>query len=132
MSAYLRFTVPGRPVPKGRPRLGANGHVYTPRETQDAEDSIGWAGRRALRSRKPVAGPVSVTATFYVADRRRRDLDNLVKTVLDGLNGIAWADDSQVVALSSLVVLDPSNPRTDVTVTELPGTPCAIAAGGHR
>ena len=29
------------------------------------------------------------------------DIDNVIKAVLDGLNGVAYADDSQVVALSA-------------------------------
>ena len=130
---YLQLTVPGRPVPKARPRIGTNGHVYTPTETKNAEDAIGWAARGALRGHKPVTGPVSVTAVFHVADRRRRDVDNLLKTVLDGLNRIAWHDDSQVVLVSALIVLDRTNPRTEITVTELPGVPCALTAtGGPR
>lgn len=28
------------------------------------------------------------------------DLDNLVKSILDGLNGIAWHDDAQIVQLN--------------------------------
>jgi crossover junction endodeoxyribonuclease RusA len=29
-------------------------------------------------------------------DRRRRDLDNLAKAVLDGMNGVLYDDDSQI------------------------------------
>jgi crossover junction endodeoxyribonuclease RusA len=130
VSAFLQMTVPGRPVPKARPRMGANGHVYTPAETKAAEGAIGWAARSILRGRRPASGPLLVTAVFYVADRRRRDVDNLLKTVMDGLNRIAWDDDSQVVQVSALIVLDRLDPHTEVTVTELPGVPCALTAPG--
>ena len=30
------------------------------------------------------------------------DIDNMVKAVLDGLNGVAWHDDKQVVSLVAL------------------------------
>jgi Holliday junction resolvase RusA-like endonuclease len=32
----------------------------------------------------------------------RGDLDNMVKTALDALNGKAWADDRQVVKISAV------------------------------
>jgi Holliday junction resolvase RusA-like endonuclease len=32
---------------------------------------------------------------------KKPDTDNLLKAVLDGLNGIAWADDSQVIRVSA-------------------------------
>jgi len=32
----------------------------------------------------------------------RSDIDNLIKTVLDGLNGVAWEDDTQVVKVEAV------------------------------
>lgn len=32
----------------------------------------------------------------------RADIDNLIKTVLDGLNGVAWEDDTQVVKVEAV------------------------------
>lgn len=53
-------------------------------------------------------GPVSVlmfvhpkTTKKGVASKVRADLDNLLKVVFDGLNGVAWVDDSQVVKLQA-------------------------------
>ncbi len=128
MTAFLEMVVPGRPVPKARPRVGANGNVYTPRETAEAEGAVGWAAKVKVRGRK-ATGPLAVTAIFYVTGRRKGDIDNLLKTVLDGLNKIAYADDSQVVRAEALIVIDPANPRTEITVTQLP-VPHALTAGG--
>jgi crossover junction endodeoxyribonuclease RusA len=128
VTAFLAMVVPGQPTPKARPRLGANGHVYTPRETQQAEGAVGWIARAKLRGQKPATGPLSVTVAFHVRDRRRRDVDNLLKTVLDGLNGIAWIDDSQVVHADVWLILDRANPHTDITVSQLPGVPHALPA----
>lgn len=94
----IELVIPGRPVPKGRPRLGASG-VYTPRATRDAEDRIAWACR-AKRIRLG-ARPVRITIDFYGA-HWAADVDNLVKLVLDGLQaGGAIANDRQVVKLSA-------------------------------
>lgn len=44
----------------------------------------------------PTADQVSLSVIFHEPDRRRRDIDNLLKAVLDSLTGILWDDDSQV------------------------------------
>ncbi len=48
---------------------------------------------------RPVEGPVSVAVVLDIYVRRRMDVDNVAKSVLDGLNGIAYEDDDQVVEL---------------------------------
>jgi Holliday junction resolvase RusA-like endonuclease len=79
--------------------------VFTPEKTLQAEALVrgSWDG--------PVfEGPVAVTIMFSTTEihitveemldvsssKLRGDVDNYVKTVMDGLNGAAWADDKQV------------------------------------
>jgi len=40
-----------------------------------------------------------VSVTLDVFCRRKLDVDNIAKSVLDGLNGITYEDDDQVVEL---------------------------------
>lgn len=102
------ITVAGRPVPKGRPRLGRRGRVFTPEKTLIAEDTIRGAW---LAADGPVfEGPVYIEVWFNEfetvitvglddnteASKLRGDIDNYVKTVMDGLNEAAWLDDKQV------------------------------------
>lgn len=48
----------------------------------------------------PLAGPLHVEIEVYPPDRRRRDIDNLQKSLLDALeHGGAYRDDSQIVKL---------------------------------
>lgn len=62
-------------------------------------------------------GSLQVKMRFFPPDYRRRDESNLAKGCLDGLNGIAYADDSQIRDLSILRVdVDETNPRCEVTV----------------
>lgn len=50
---------------------------------------------------KPLAGPIRVEIEVYPPDRRRRDIDNLQKGLIDALeHGGAYRDDSQIVRLS--------------------------------
>lgn len=123
---FLEVVIDGPPVPKARPRTGRNGNTYTPRRTLDHEERIAKAARNVLRGRKPTTAPVAVSVTFYVPGRRKGDVDNYLKTTLDGLNEIAWGDDSQVVHADAWVILDRANPRTEVSITTLPGAPTAL------
>lgn len=92
------ITVPGEPVAKQRPRRGKNGQWYTPRQTVEYEELVGWTWRQARH--KPLSGPIALRVVFYLGGRDK-DLDNLVKCVLDGLNGVAWEDDRQVLDLEA-------------------------------
>jgi len=49
---------------------------------------------------KPLTGPLAVEVAVYPPDRRRRDIDNVQKALLDALeHGGAYADDAQIVRL---------------------------------
>ena len=49
----------------------------------------------------PLTGRLRVTITAHPPDRRRRDLDNILKCLLDSMTGAGvWEDDSQVDELS--------------------------------
>ena len=50
---------------------------------------------------RPIAGPLSVDVLIHPPDRRRRDIDNVLKALLDALqHGGAYEDDNQIVDLS--------------------------------
>lgn len=115
----VRFVVPGRPVPKARPRF-AGGRVFTPTSTLNAELAVASAAWRAWPKDAAFSDrPCEIDATFIYAvpaswPKHRclaalagdvpmvagADIDNLLKTVLDGLNGGPITDDSRVVAVS--------------------------------
>lgn len=48
---------------------------------------------------EPIPGHVAVDMVAHPPDRRRRDLDNIIKIILDSLKGRAFGDDSNVVDL---------------------------------
>ena len=55
-----------------------------------------------LRARgvRPLDGPLDVKITVHPPDKRRRDIDNVLKSLLDALqHGGAYADDSQIIRL---------------------------------
>lgn len=110
----MTFTVPGRPVPKQRPRVDARGRVYIPRRTREYEALVASCARAA--GVRPIEGPVRLKAVFYFAAHPPGDLDNYIKSLADGLNGIAWRDDRQVVRLEAEKVVAGGEERAEVEV----------------
>ena len=110
--------IPGDPKGKGRPRFSRkSGRAYTPEQTMSAESwvrtcwleehgqtmlecpielglTIGmqiprsWSNKRKAAARAGLELPTKVP-----------DIDNIYKLAEDALNGIAWVDDKQIVAV---------------------------------
>jgi len=118
MSAPISFVVPGSPKPKQRARRGRTGRWFTPKATVAYEAAVGWAAREA--GIPQCTGPVRLAVSLWFPDRRRRDIDNCAKAILDGLTGVAWGDDSQVAELAVTRDVDRHRPRAVVTVESLP------------
>lgn len=54
----------------------------------------------AAHGTRPLHGPLEIVIDVHPPDRRRRDIDNLQKALLDALaHGGAYHDDSQIVHL---------------------------------
>jgi Holliday junction resolvase RusA-like endonuclease len=114
----LEFTIPGPPQPKERARRGKNGRWYTPERTRAYESHVRWLARTEVARRgwrcEPAAFFVELRLVF--ADRRRRDVDNCAKSILDACNGVVWPDDAMVTDLRIVREVDPVHPRVDVVV----------------
>ena len=67
---------------------------------------------------RPVTGPVAVFVDVY-RPRRRGDLDNILKAILDALNGVAYRDDEQVEQINAQRYDDKRAPRVEVSVVAL-------------
>lgn len=110
---YFPFT----PVAKGRPRFTRTGHAYTPKKTHDFEKEVadyykekcGYTFDGAIQVRIifqmpiPKSFPKKILAQIQEGSYRhakKPDLDNMAKAVLDGLNEVAFTDDSHITRLT--------------------------------
>ena len=133
------FVIEGRPLPNERPRHTRYGTTYTPKKTQDYEALVA-ASFLSSGDKKYLDGELlNVDMRFYfkvpknytrkqreeLMDNpyygKRPDMDNLEKAVLDGLNGVAYADDSQVVEKHSAKCYDLTGKgeRVEVNIMEV-------------
>ena len=114
----MKLTIPGEPVAKGRVRMTSSGIAYTPAKTMNYEILVKELYIINHQDRPLIEGQIEATLKAYftipksatkkkralmidekVRPIKRPDLDNIAKTVLDALNGLAYKDDSQVVSL---------------------------------
>ena len=115
----MTIFVPGDPVGKERPRHTKNGHTYTPDKTKAYEEKVAWAWKQAGGSK--LDGPVLMRIVWHhripkrttkanraamlkseIMPTTRPDLDNVCKSIMDALNGVAYGDDSQIVSLTAI------------------------------
>lgn len=91
----MRFIVPGRPVPAVR--MTRKGKFVKKRAQQylDYKGKVGWAAKAA--GIRPIKGNVCIYITVYLSGGIHGDWDNYGKAICDGLNGIAFEDDRQVI-----------------------------------
>ena len=136
----IHFQVEGDPKGKGRPRFSRFGkftRVYTDKQTLDYEALIKFFAAEAMGSTDLLETPVSVflyirhaVPQSYSKKRteaclsgleqpcKKPDIDNIVKTFLDGMNGAIFKDDTQVVDLHVKKVYS-AVPGVDVMVMEV-------------
>lgn len=112
----ITLIIPGKPFAKQRPRATRQGRVYTPKETVSFERTVATIAAQQIKT--PITGPVRLTiratfappaswskkktaGTIHRPHTQRPDLDNIAKALKDGLNRIAWADDSQVAEMTA-------------------------------
>jgi len=110
----IKLTIPGRPVPKGRPRV-VRGRAYTPAKTKQAEEKIAWCAlEKGIKPYK--TGYVKVVCEFYFKGKGHGDLDNLLKLVCDSGNGIFYKDDRQIIWLRGAIFLHQEEEKTEIFI----------------
>lgn len=129
------ITIPGPPVPKARAWQTKSGHIYTPQRTINYERLVKKCYKEQVGDVKaPTNMPVAIQIRFFVPIPRTDpevikqekrtaklrptkpgDVDNYAKSVFDALNGVAYADDSQVVQ-ATIDKYYSDEPRTIVVI----------------
>lgn len=110
------FNIPGEIKGKERPRTTRTGIFYTPKQTKEYEKYVANCYKEQCGYLYEKKIPICMLMDIRVAvpqsksDRQKErlmnsypttkpDIDNIEKIILDGLNKVAYYDDSQVVSV---------------------------------
>lgn len=139
----IKFTYHGEAVGKGRPRYAKRRnyvHTYTPEKTKNFEDALRFEFMSSNCEAMPVYDRdmtleaniligVSIPKSYskkkqalcrdrFIAPAKKPDIDNIVKSIFDALNGYAFADDVQIVKVRAEKVYA-EEPFVEVEIDEL-------------
>lgn len=130
------FEVSGKVIGKARPRFIRTGGTYTPAATRMYENAVRQAYVAAGGELIDGAVHIDIEAVTGIQKSatkkqhaarlmgdelslKKPDIDNIEKIVLDALNGVAYADDANVVSVRAIKGRYESTPRLIVRVREV-------------
>lgn len=133
----IKFTIPGTPVGKARPRVTRYG-AYTPEKTVNYETLVKEMFAIKYPKHEIMEGPLRMEVLAYfpipksaskkkalqmakgeIRPTKKPDTSNILKIIEDALNKIAYNDDSQIVESSIEKYYSGDSPRTEVVIKPL-------------
>jgi Holliday junction resolvase RusA-like endonuclease len=133
------FVIKTKPIPKERPffsMINAKPVVFTPKRTHEFEQLVCSVAKQYTPP-QPLEGSIHIDIKFYfnppkkqikknsgsfegVPKSSRPDLDNLIKSILDGLSSSGfWKDDSQISKIIAEKMWTDKEPRIEITISDL-------------
>ena len=136
MRETVTVVIPGTPHGKGRPRFSNKSRTaYTPKATKAYEETVGRMATLEMRGKDQLFGALHMDMRAHfklpshwskakrdaallglVQPTGRPDIDNLIKSVADGLQGIVYQDDSAIVSVACSKVYAAGEPFVVATV----------------
>ena len=114
----VTFTILGPAVGKERARRGKYGNWYSPRETVEYEEQVGILARQALGG-KQLTPPLGIGIMVY-EKRRKLDLDNIQKILLDSLAHPKWGiiKDDRAFIIVYVQAIQSDEEKVEITIWE--------------
>jgi crossover junction endodeoxyribonuclease RusA len=104
----IKFSVEGTPIQQGSMRYIGHGRMIHNKAVELAAWRANIASAAKLAGCTPILDPIAITMRFRVKRPKSvnrahptvaPDLDKYIRGVNDGLTGVAFADDSQVIKI---------------------------------
>lgn len=128
------FIVPGPAKAKERPRMGRNGRIYTPDSTHKYEKLVRecYGDNKSFEKKFIIMKIIfwfEIPKSYSKEKRQdcaegfirpsRGDIDNYIKSILDGLNKVAYEDDKYIYKIEAEKRYTEYEARTEITIEEL-------------
>ena len=132
----MKLTFDIEPVEQARPRatrMGRRIRLYDPKKVSVYKKQLAMMCKFQYKD-QPLSGQLTVNLKFYrhvqssVSKKERKlrligahrptvkpDVDNYIKSTLDGLNGLLWEDDNQIVKIVAEKYYS-DHPRVEIEV----------------
>lgn len=98
----MKLVLELEPLPQPRVRFNRRtGIAYD--TAAEYKRAVAYLAKAAMQGRPPISEPLSVRffRKYKPHSRRFGDTDNLLKSLLDGLNKIVYADDALITSLTA-------------------------------
>jgi len=134
----LQLDIPMHAQGKGRPRSGQSGVHYTPKDTRNKEAYMMMTAAKEMGDKPIVSGPIILSIGILISLKKnltkaekiryekgmmyptqKPDIDNILKSIMDALNGIVWLDDKQVVRVIIFKDYTELRPLIQVKIEEM-------------
>lgn len=95
--------------------------MYMSKEAKEIKESYQWQAKNQIgvRTEYPLSTPLEININLFFGTKRKYDIDNFGKLLLDSLTGIVWQDDSQIGKMTIIKHYDKERPRIVIQVAEL-------------
>lgn len=89
--------------------------VYMSKAGKDLKESYQWQLKSQYKG-KPKKDDLDLRVELFFGDKRKRDIDNYSKILLDSMSKIIFEDDSQIQSILIIKNIDIKNPRIEISL----------------
>lgn len=94
---------------------GKFGRLYMTKDCKDLKEDYQWQLKSQWK-KKPLKRDIDMRVELFFGDKRKRDVDNYNKLLMDSMSGIVYEDDVQIQSLLIIKNYDKKNPRIEIEI----------------
>lgn len=91
--------------------------TYMNKDGKNFKSKLGWLAKQQKAT--IIDGYVKLKLEWHCLKKGRGDLDNKLKVIQDGLNGIAYKDDKQIIAIEAYKIMNSTFDGAIIEVSQI-------------